>query len=642
MFSLLWVGSIIATLVIADKKRFNVAGYLFLSLILGPIAVIIVLLSRPRAGVALKSGGVFTLQDAKQHLLEMKRSLKYLKEKSDLLEARLSQLSGEKPVSASESAKPVPLQKAADKKAIESSTSEGFEQVFGKYWLNRIGVVLFVMGIGLFISYTFQYLNAFAKVAIGYAFSAAFFIWGRALEKNKKYQKIAWGILGGAWGLLYLSTYAMHYIPATKVISSSMLEVLLLAGVSIAAVYYNLKYKSWVVTAMTFILAFIPAGLGGMDYSSVVYFSLLVGSVAYLAYRMNWHAFLILGIIGSYFTHFCWVDPKLFFKTSYFGGNLDLRIYQFQIMFGILAISWAIYSAVFFLMKKKTEDERKLLVTGQLINAGLFTFMGLHEIGRVQSRWTLSWDEKFWFLFALSGVYFLFAYLYKKIKQSKMIVLNTTIAFTLVAMAIFLKVPKLSVAFYWILEMAMLFVIGVYYKEKIYRVFAALMSVFITLRLFFVDFFSHVKYAVAGVSVQHDILIFCFAAMCFYVLGAVVGKKQFSKVLMKDEKDLYFWAFPILGTVLLAFLFEDEIASRWVSLSWTLLGTGLISVGFFLKNRVFRLNALCVLSIAAMRVIFVDMSGVNTIYKISAFTVLGALLLGISMIYSKYKVKNEA
>jgi len=640
MFSLLWVGSIIATVVIADKKGFNIAGYFFLSLFFGPIAVIIVLLASSRSGVVLKDGGVFTLQDAQKHLLEIKRSIKYLKEKSDLLEAKIGKITGEEPEPVSAGDTPAPIKKAVEKKEAVPASSEGFEQVFGKYWLNRIGVVLFVMGIGLFISYTFQYLNAFAKVGIGYAFSAAFFVWGRALEKNKKYQKIAWGILGGAWGLLYLSTYAMHYIPATKVISSAMLEVMLLAVVSIAAVYYNLKYKSWVVTAMTFILAFITAGLGGMDYSSVVYFSLLVGSVAYLAYRMNWHAFLILGIIGSYFTHFCWVDPKLFFKTSYFGGNLDFRIYQFQIMFGILAISWAIYSAIFFLMKKKTEDERKLLVTGQLINAGLFTFMGLHEIGRVQSRWTLSWDEKFWFLFGLAGVYFLFAYLYKKIKQPKMIVINTTIAFTLVAMAIFLKVPKLSVAFYWILEMAMLFVIGVYYKEKIYRVFAAMMSVFIMLRLFFVDFFSHVRYMVAGISIQHDILIFCFAALCFYALGAVMAQKQFNKGLMKDEQDLYTWSFPILGTVLLSFLFEDEIAARWVSLSWTLLGTVLISAGFMLKNRVFRLNALCVLSIAAVRVITVDMSEVNTIYKIAAFTVLGALLLGISMIYSKYKVKG--
>jgi len=67
----------------------------------------------------------------------------------------------------------------------------------------------------------------------------------------------------------------------------------------------------------------------------------------------------------------------------------------------------------------------------------------------------------------------------------------------------------------------------------------------------------------------------------------------------------------------------------------------MLSIGFFLKNKVFRLSALCVLSLASLRVIFVDMSGVNTIYKITAFTVLGALLLGISMIYSKYKIKEK-
>jgi len=631
-FFLTWLASMIVAPIIAKNKGQDTLAYFILAVVLGPLAVLIVAC----VGDTRRGGQSFTLQDAKKHLFELKSNIKSLQEKSVLLETKINKLSGEEPEIVAESKETLPLEKVVDKKVAQVSQSEGFEQVFGKYWLNRIGVVLFVIGIGLFISYTFQYLNAFAKIGIGYVFSAAFFVWGNHLEKSKKYAKIAWGILGGAWGLLYLSTYAMHYIEATAIISSSAIGLVLLAIVSIAAVYHNLKYKSWIVTAITFILAFITVGLGGMNYSTIVYFSFLVGSIAYLSYRMRWHAFLILGIAGSYLAHLFWSSPNLLLNTIYAPKSAGIEVYQFQIIFSILAISWAIYSLVFLLMKQKNEEEGKLLVTSQLLNAGLFTSMGFTQIAQVKSKLSFVWDERSWLLIILAGMYFLFSFLFKKLKNPKMIVVNVAIAYTLIAMAIFLRVPKISVAFYWILEMAILFVLGIYYKEKIYRVLAGIMSIVVMLRLFFVDLYSDAIYWI----VQHNILIFSFAALCFYVFGIIADKNRFGKRLTKSEQGLYSLFFPIFGTVLLVSLFGNEISAQWLSLSWTLLGTSLLALGFFLSNRVLRLNALCVLSLAALRVVFIDMSGINTIYKIFAFTVLGALLLGVSMIYSKYKVKD--
>lgn len=641
MITLIWVGSIIGTMIIADQKKLNMVGYIFLSLFLGPIAVLIVLLVSPKNNKALGNNRVFTLQEAKQQLAQVKRIVLFQQQKVDELETKINQLVGEEvPVKEGAPQESV-MEEKAQTKAVGVPSGEGFELVFGKYWLNRIGVVLFVIGIGLFISYTFQYLNAFARVLIGYMFSMAFFVWGNYLEKKKKYKKIAWGILGGAWGLLYLSTYAMHYIEATRIISSSIIEVLLLAIVSIAAIYYNLKYKSWIVTAITFLLAFITAGLGGMDYSSIIYFSLLAGSIAYLSYKLNWYPFLIFGIAGSYFTHLCWGNPGILSYPPYFQHGISNQIHQFHIIFGTFSINWAIFAFVLFLLKINNKEKLKYVVTGKLLNAGCFALLGLYEIDRVKSSWNISWDEKFWFLLLLSGMYFTFAYGFKRLNKSRLIVINSAIAFTLLAMAIFVKVPELSVGFYWILEMTILFILGVYYKEQLYRIFAGIMSIFIMLRLFFVDYFSHKLYMILNMELQHNILIFSFAAICFYMLGAIVKRKDIEKNLMKDELNFYYVAFPIAGTVLLTFLFAEEVVSKWLSLSWTLLGSAILSVGFFLRNKVFRLCALSVLTLVCLRVVLIDMSGVNTIYKISAFIMLGAVLLGISLIYSRFKIKNN-
>jgi len=643
-FLLFWAAMVVVTMVIADRKRLSIVGYFLFALVCGPLALVVVLLAAPRVQNANGQGPAalddirhFTIKDAGEHLTQIKKQISYLNNKVVLLETRINELSAEGPKIPAEEENV--LLKDDDKQGIKGagiketprSHTEGFEVVFGKYWLNRIGVVLFVVGVGLFISYTFQYLSAWAKVGIGYLFSAGFFVLGNYLENKSRYQKAAFGILGGAWGLLYLSTFAMHYIEATRVIANPFLEIFLLTIVSGMAVYHNLKYESWIVTALTFLLAFITAGLGEMNYSSIGYFSLLAGSIAFLACRRDWHQILILGIIGSYVAHLYRMSTVVWTMK---GNCIDID--QFKIVFGVLFFSWVIYSLALFILKLKDEEDHKYVRTGILLNAGFFTLIGLYEINRVdRAILPQGMDERFLFLTFLAVVYFVFAYLFKRRGQPKLVVMNCLIALTLVAMAIFIKVPDLSVSFFWILEMNLLFILGLYYKERLYRICAALMSALVLARLWTVDFYSGATYEIAGMTWRHSLLVGCFTAVCFYALGAMVNNKNIRKDLRDDEYQLYFWLYPVFATGLLTVLFEGEIGGRWLSLSWTLLGAGALTLGFILKNRVFRICALCLLSLACLRVVFVDLSGVNTIYKITAFIVLGAILLGVSLIYSK-------
>ena len=329
-----WIVCIIITLMIADQKKLSKGVYLVLAIFTGPLAILIAFLERSKKEEAAPSGP-FTLQEAPAHLLESRRLLKLLQEKIESLEKKVNALT--EPAATEPGVSEQMVAEGAPEATKEAPPKqEGFEMVFGKYWLSRIGVVLFVIGIGLFIKYTFQYLNAFAKVGIGYAFCAAFFVWGNYLEKRPLYRKIAWGILGGAWGLLYLSTFAMYYFPATKIIAHPFIELVLLAVVSIAAVLKNLKYDSWVVTAMSFSLAFITAGLGAMDYSSIPYYVLLAGSIAVIACRRQWSAFFNFGIVASYITHLLWSTPGFLNNSLFYAWNTHLLQDQFQIIFSIL------------------------------------------------------------------------------------------------------------------------------------------------------------------------------------------------------------------------------------------------------------------------------------------------------------------
>lgn len=643
---LFWIVCIIATTVIANEKGLNALSYFFLGLLLGPLAVLIVLLVTSKKKKNGHVGGIFDIKTAKHQLEDIKDDLFLLKSRAKALEERIGTLEQNEPAVAPDNVlkrdeKPEFAVDQEKQRFTKPDNQESLEVVFGKVWLNRIGVVLFVLGIGYFISYTFQYLGVYAKIGLGYLLSGTFFLFGKLLERNPKFTKIAWGIIAGGWGLAYLTTYAVHYFPATQIITNSFTAILLLSIVSGASIIYNLKYKSCIVTSLTYLLAFLTVILGGIQYSTIAYVAILVGSLCLLALRLNWPILIYFGLAASYFTEMSISNSSHFvpfgYKPLQSMGSPD----YFYIEFSILFVSWLAFSITLLLFKKIENEEYPFQVSAGLMNAGAFTVLGLLAIDLGSERLNLPFDEKFWFFMALSGCYLLMAYLYKRLNQGKLIVVNVTIAMALLSLAILNKAPSASLSFYWLLQAAGLFNLGVYYKERIYRMAATGLSSMLMVRILYIDLSSRLTIDFLGVDVKLSVWIAAVTALCFYLFGYICQKVKDKDNSIIEEMKFYEMIYPISATILAVILIENELAVRWLSLSWALLGAMILSAGFCFQNKILRINALCVLSLACLRVVFIDMRHVNTIYKIIAFIALGAIMMGISMFYSGYKDKNS-
>ncbi|MFA5060502.1 MAG: DUF2339 domain-containing protein [Candidatus Omnitrophota bacterium] len=636
---LIWVLSVIICAVIAKEKKYGMGSFIALAIFFGPLALIIALLV-PVNKTPQAVSGIHSLGDAKNELETLKRVMNRLQGRIGELEAGIARLSGFSS-EAGNAQPPAPVQDEPQS-VVQEKKQERFELVFGQYWLSRIGIIVFVLGIAFFISYTFQYLTASAKIATGFLLSACLLYFGNKLEQKEKYVKIGWAVLGGGWGLLYLSAYAMHYIDATKIITSSVVGIWILAVASAIVVIYNLKYRSWVVSSVSYLLAFITAGLGAMEYSTILYWTFLTASVAYLAYRFQWHKFLLLGICGSYLTYIFWIHPQMLLDFMV-PSKASVPLYQFHLGISILAVSWIIFSAVLFFFDLKEKERSKYILGANLLNGVFFAFLGLNEIYRALPHLVLSWDARFWFIFTLALVYFGFAYYSRHLGKSRGVVLNAGLALSFVAMSILIKIPSLNIGFFWLLEMLIIFALGFYYKEMVYRILGSILGFLVFIRLFCVDYFSYKTYALFGFDIKHRILIFSFAALCFFILGAFVRRKAIAQSLARIEKDFYN-AFAVIGTVLLIFLLEKEVARKWLTLSWTLEGISILTAGFLLRNRIYRFCALSAISLACVRLVLIDMAGLNAIYKILTFILFGVVLVAVSLVYSKLvsKLENES
>jgi len=79
------------------------------------------------------------------------------------------------------------------------------------------------------------------------------------------------------------------------------------------------------------------------------------------------------------------------------------------------------------------------------------------------------------------------AWFHHRFKKNELVAAHIGIAFSLVALAIMMHAEKLSVGFFWLVEMAVIFALGVYYREYVYRILASVLGGAIIVRFFFVD-----------------------------------------------------------------------------------------------------------------------------------------------------------
>src|SRR5262249_28529755 len=92
-----------------------------------------------------------------------------------------------------------------------------------------------------------------------------------------------------------------------------------------------------------------------------------------------------------------------------------------------------------------------------------------------------------------------------------------------------------------------------------------------------------------------------------------------------------------LASLIVAGALFDQVSGGMLTLSWSLEGIGLLALGFATRERTLRLSGLAMLLICIGKVFFYDLRNLETLYRIVSFIGLGAILLLVSWIYTRFK-----
>ncbi len=611
-----WMICVGAAAFTAARRGLSVVGYTLLAVFLGPLAWLIALAAAPPGG---REAAVSSWTEARRRLEDLRAQVSVLQRRIEAMERSLAERedpSGPGEVSAS----PFP------RETVRSSDTAGpppLETILGRYWLSRLGVVFVVVGVAFFLSRTFVLLGPWLKVMAGYALAGSLFALGRRLEGTDRYARIGPVIRSGGWAMMYVTTYALHYLPAVRIVAAPGPVLILLAGISAAVVLDTLRSPSERMTSVSFVPAFLTVGIGGVGPVSIGSWILLHGAVVFLACRRRMAGFLLTMMAASYGTHVLGFSPLCRL------GGLSARG-PWGILLGLLVIAWAAFSIGLLTLARRGDSPRSLLDLGALGNAAAFILSALPLVERIGVIIGYRYANAFWFLVLMALVYGALSGIARIAGAARQVSVYASVGLTLLAMAVWEDGRYLV---FWGWETALFFVLGVFYREPLYRILGALLAAVTFLWALGADE-GGVVWTGFGLSVTDGFLrvLWVIGVLCGIALAA--ARPVLRERLSSGEIWVYD-AFAVGGAILLWSL-AREIPHRWITLFWGIGGSVLLAAGISARYKVLRVCALWLWGFAAARLLSVDLAFLDVRTKGVLFVSLGILLVAGAFLYSRF------
>ena len=260
-----------------------------------------------------------------------------------------------------------------------------WEELIGGNWLNKLGVVLSIIGIALLLDYSWGQLGPAGRVGLGLAVSAAMLVGGAVLESRERYRIAARGLIGGGWAGFYFTTFAMHGVEAARVIDSPIVGTGLLLAVAVGMVLHSMLYRSETVTALAYFVTFVTLAITPASRFALFASVPAAASLLYIGRRFKWTHMMVAGIVFTYGAYIVRaMSPNVTADADFvFGASL-------------LFAYWVMFEA-FDLMSHRGPGVARIADTFFPINAAGFLLASLMV-------WDAGRREMLWLFFILAAI----------------------------------------------------------------------------------------------------------------------------------------------------------------------------------------------------------------------------------------------
>jgi len=441
-----------------------------------------------------------------------------------------------------------------------------WERLFGTRWLSVVGIVVFVVGVVLFIGYSLRYMGPLGRVATGFGVGALLLGAGWLLERIETYRIMGRALLGGGWALAYFTAYAAHNLEMARVIDDPTWGLGLLGVVALAMIGHSFHYRSERVTGLGYGLAFLAIAISPISDASLFATGLLGVSLVAVLWVMPWYLLGTLGVLATYACFALWYELRAATIPIVAETNFLLGM-------GMLAFYWLAFSLAQFLRRPATAGERDLLLTLAAVNCGGFLALGILLVQRAHA------DEMYMFTTVSAVAFAGLSWMLRRGNLRGPFLLHALAAIALTSASIPLLLRNAGVDYDWLaLPWAALSAIvltaGLRLHELWIRVAGYLLSGLVVVAIVAINMWGEPPDAhLVGWLTMPPIIAFFFVV--FEVLKARAGHSD----VLEQAREVGL-AFGYLATALLAGFVWEEAPERLVGILWVVTGAFLLEVGW--------------------------------------------------------------
>jgi uncharacterized membrane protein len=462
--------------------------------------------------------------------------------------------------------------------SAREATSQ-LEETLGKNWLNKLGIIALVIGISLFLAYKFPSLSNPEKVGLGYLISFVILGTGIYLERSDRYRIFARALIGGGWALTFFVTYAMHFVPYTRVIDTEAVDLALLFLVATVMVVHTLRYDSQVVTGLAFLLAFFTVGISQDTIYSLSAGAILALGLIAIVHRRRWFELEIFGILAAYVNHFIWLTRVVIPAVGHH------RMFpEFVPSTVLLCLYWATYRWSYIVRRIDNANQERISTLAALLNTSLL--LGLFKYQSVRP------ELAFYALLLLGAVELSLGQLPATRRRRIAFIILSTIGIILLVAAIPFKYSGMDTAVIWLAEAQMLILAGVFTREILFRRFGLLVALLTSADMLvnqaLPTLYDHLslpphnvfdRYAPTVPAHEFQLAIsFLVAGLLFYANSLVIPRR-WKDLLTKESEIVFYRALSYLAALMLFTSLWLAFPTSWTAVLWSAAAFVLVIIG---------------------------------------------------------------
>lgn len=412
----------------------------------------------------------------------------------------------------------------------EYATSEtNFEKYIGENLFGKIGILIFIIGIGFFVKYAIDqnWINETARTLMGYAVGAGMLVLAERL--HKRYHTFNSLLAGGAFGIYYLITaIAFHYYALFS--HTIAFVILCVTTIFMSAVSVLYDRKELAVTALVggFIAPFIISTDSSSIISLQIYITILNIGMFCLAMYKKW---AILPMVSFAFTYI------ILWGTTALGSFSDSEaVTTYPTLFAFATLFYVIFLLpVVFILRTQYGENTRLGLLG-IITANSFMYLIYGDF--LLQHFEASSDTTAYLAFFIAAVN-LAIHLYLRFRvegQDTLRNLMLGLAVTFASMGIPILFSAANVLMVWAAESVLLLWLFTKEKNRIYELASAVLLILTLGALAYyrtTDTFIHDT----GDSLFFNGAFFVttFVSIAYFVVAVIM---QFNKELFSDTKRL--------------------------------------------------------------------------------------------------------